>query len=127
MVQEPRNELQDYLQVSIIKPVTGCALTFAFRLSTATSRWWLGYPSSSGGYLWSDDLDEAPRIPAEKMRVKRRKSKREVRGDALEGLGGDAIELVPDVREVKHAYDIADSLEKLRTGNDESLLSKIRG
>ena len=66
-------------------------------------------------------------MPAEKMRVKRTKSKREVRGDALEELGGYTIELVPGVREAKNVYDIADNLEKLRTGNDESLLRKIRG
>ena len=49
-----------------------------------------------------------------------------VRVEGAKDLGMIAAERNPVVRTVKDAYDVADALEKIRTGENKSLLKKLR-
>ena len=65
-------------------------------------------------------------MPADKMMKSRRKKDR-VRIQAAEDLVIKGVtERNPAARTVKDTYDTLNDLEKLRTGEDKSLLNKIR-
>ena len=51
---------------------------------------------------------------------------RQVRSDALKDLGGKAFEKIPIAGQVKLAYDVANDLEKIRSGEDKELVDKVQ-
>lgn len=78
-----------------------------------------------GDALLRSGRENTSEMPADKMMKSRRKKDR-VRIQAAEDLVIKGVtERNPAARTVKDTYDTLNDLEKLRTGEDKSLLNKI--